>query len=231
MFDSRRLWITGATNGLGLALVHQALENGHLVAASGKESRPLETLQLQYSSRLLSLAGGLQAAEPGLVLQQAWGALDTLLVNAGGCDHMTDDPPQSQLFEAIALSNFEACKQSLAQALPLLAKGERPQVMVVLSRHSAQQLSHPTQPASASNSLTHWLREQRAALGQLGIDLTIVAPQPLHSPLPLAIPEDWTAEQAAAQLLERLERRQAELVLEVLRPDQLWPLPQQASST
>lgn len=217
---TRRFWITGARDGLGLALVNRALEQGHQVAASGRDS--------QTNDPVLSLPGQLhdsnQASLAGQRVQQHWGALDTLLVNAGTCAYLDAGLAAGQLFEAIARSNFTATTQCLNAALPLLAKGEQPQVMVVLSRHAAQQLSHPTQPPSAGNSLSHWLREQRGALQALGIDLTVVAPQPLNSPLPLAMSEDWTPEQTARTLLERLALRQPELVLEVLDPAKLWPL-------
>ncbi|QXH46184.1 SDR family NAD(P)-dependent oxidoreductase [Pseudomonas xanthosomatis] len=229
MSISRRFWITGATEALGLALVNHALEQGHRVAISSKDNQLPEPLgEAQHS--VLRLPGQLhesgQDASANQRLEQNWGALDTLLINAGVCDYLPAGLAQDQLFEAIASSNLRATELCLKAALPLLAKGERPQVMAVLSRYSAQQLYHPTQPASASNSLVQWLRDQRASLKALGIHLTLVAPQPLNSPLPLATPEDWTPERTAQELIARLEERQPELVLEVLRPDRLWPLPE-----
>ncbi|MFK3770929.1 SDR family NAD(P)-dependent oxidoreductase [Pseudomonas sp. NPDC089406] len=230
MSISRRFWVTGAADGLGLALVNRALIHGHRVAASGRDSQALDSLGEQAGGQLQRLPGQLhdsgQADAAGLGLQQTWGALDSLVINAGACDYLQAGLKAGQVFEAIATSNFKATELCLRAALPLLAKGEQPQVMAVLSRYTAQQLYHPTQPVSASNSLVQWLRDQRATLKALGIDLTLVAPQPLNSPLPLAIAEDWTPERTAQELIERLALRQPELVLEVLRPDRLWPLPE-----
>lgn len=224
----RSFWITGATDGLGLALVEQALEHGHRVAASGKDSQKLDTLGERFGARLLRLPGQLQEAaqadQAGQRLKTAWSTLDTLIINAGSADYLGASLAPAQLFEALVSSNLKATALCLERALPLLSKGERPQVMAVLSRHAAQQLFEPNQPPSGSNSLAQWLREQRRHLQAQGIDLTVVAPQPLKSPLPLAMPEDWTPERTAQVLLERLDLRQPELVLEVLNPNNLWPL-------
>jgi len=222
---TRRFWITGASHGLGLALVEQLLAQGHTVAASGRDSQELDRLGKLHGARLQRLFGPLQDA--GQRLQAAWGALDCLLVNAGSCDYLPDNMANADLFEQIVSSNLQATHQSLNAALPLLAKGQRPQVMTILSRYSALQLFEPNQPLNGGNSLPTWLSEQRNPLSTLGIDLTIVAPQSLKTPVTSvqAIPEPWTAQSAAQELLARLDQRQPDLVLEVLNPSELWPLP------
>lgn len=229
MSNTRRFWVTGAADGLGLALVQRSLELGHRVAASGRDSQQLDTVGQRFGKQLLRLPGQLHEASGADTaaqhLQGAWGALDTLIINAGTCDYLDASLNAGKLFEAIVSSNLQATGLCLGRAAPLLAKGEQAQVMVVLSRHTAQQLHEPTQPPSGSNSLHQWLHDQRRTLQQMGIDLTVVAPQPLKSPQPLAIPEDWTPDRTAQELIERLGLRQPELVLEVLNPNNLWPLP------
>lgn len=227
MSTTRSFWVTGATNGLGLALVERLLDLGQRVAASSRDSEQLQAL----SEQVLCLPGQLQevgqADTASQQLQARWGALDTLIINAGSCDYLADDVAGTDLFEMIVVSNLRAAEHCLAAALPLLARGDKPQVMVILSRYSASQLFEPNQPPSGLNSLPRWLRDQRATLRSLGIDLTVVAPQSLKTPVTLAqaIPEPWTPQTAADELLARLEQRQPELVLEALSLNSLWPLP------
>jgi len=109
----------------------------------------------------------------------------------------------------------------------LLAKGDAPQVMAIFNRYSALQLYAPTQVTAGWNNMPQWLREERQALKDKGIDLTVVAPQSLKTPVTSvqAVPEAWTPESAAEELLQRLPLREPELVLEVLDVSSLWPLP------
>lgn len=227
MSTTRSFWVTGATNGLGLALVERLLDLGQRVAASSRDHEQLQAL----SEQVLCLPGQLQEAgqadTASQQLQARWTALDTLIINAGSCDYLPDDVAGTDLFEMIVASNLRAAEQCLAAALPLLVKGDKPQVMVILNRYSASQLFEPNQPSSGLNSLPRWLRDQRATLKRFGVDLTLVAPQSLKTPVTLAqaIPEDWTPQTAANELLARLEQRQPELVLEALSLNSLWPLP------
>lgn len=231
MNNSRSFWVTGATNGLGLALVSGLLEQGHRVAASGMQSQELTALASHYGEHLLLLPGQLhdssQAQAAVTQLQAAWGSLDGLIINAGTCDYLADDLPDTDLFQSIVTSNLQASANCLAAALPLLAKGDAAQVMAILSRYSAMQLYEPNQPLSGFNSPPHWFREQRQVLQDLGIDLTLVAPQSLKAPVTLAqaVPEQWTAQSAAQVLLASLPKREPELVLEALSLNSLWPLP------
>ncbi|WP_460416923.1 SDR family NAD(P)-dependent oxidoreductase [Pseudomonas sp. microsymbiont 2] len=231
MSSTRTFWVTGATQGLGLALAEQLLEQGHRVAVSSGESPSLDALLARYGADLLALPAQLQEpAQAELASQRllaTWGMLDGLIINAGACDYLPADLPQSELFERIVSSNLRAMENLVEHATPLLIKGEKPQVVGIFSPYSALQLHEPNQPLSGNNSAVHWLRERRQHMKAQGIDLTIVAPQSLKTPVtPLqAIPEPWTAEQAAQALLMRLDQRDSELVLEVLSPTELWPLP------
>jgi NAD(P)-dependent dehydrogenase (short-subunit alcohol dehydrogenase family) len=228
--SARSFWVTGASNGLGLALVERLLEQGYRVAASGRECEALDTLGERFAQQLLHLPGQLQVLEQvdaaSTVLLNTWGSVDCLIINAGTSDYLADDVPDDELFEAIASSNLVASEHCLTSALPLLTKGDAPQVMAILNRYSASQLFAPTQVASGFNSTAQWFREQRQVLDKLQISLTVVGSQSLKTPVTTAqaIPEAWTPESAAEELLRRLPQREPELVLETLDLSSLWPL-------
>ncbi|WP_144170541.1 SDR family oxidoreductase [Pseudomonas sp. Kh13] len=230
MNNARSIWVTGAGNGLGLALVEKLLAGGHRVAASGKDSEALDALATRYGSQLLRLPWQLheeqQAAQASQQICHAWCALDGLIINAGTSDYLADNVADSELFGAIVTGNQLAGEHCLASALPLLAKGDSPQVMAVFNRYSALQLYAPTQLTAGWNNMPQWMREQRQALKGQGVELTVVGPQSLKTPVTpvLAIPEEWTAQSAAQELLRRWPQGQPELVLEALDLDSLWPL-------
>ncbi|SPO68696.1 SDR family oxidoreductase [Pseudomonas sp. JV241A] len=233
---ARKVWVTGASSGLGLALVQQLLEQGWKVAASGRASPELTGLSQLNPEQLLLLDGnlddGVQAAQAGQQLQAHWGALDCLLVNAGTCDYLDASLSPTAIFEAIASSNLSASVHCLNVAVPLLEKGQAPQVLAVLSRYSALQLYEPSQPATPSNNLAEVFRAERQNLQSKGIDLTLVAPQALKVPLVgvQVMPEQWTPESAADVIVQRLPERAPELLLEALNLNSLWPLPERPSS-
>lgn len=230
MNHSRSFWVTGASNGLGLALVERLLEQGHRVAASGKESEELDALAVRHGSRLLSLPWQLQddnkAASAAEQICHAWCSLDVLILNAGTSDYLADDVADSDVFEAIVTSNQLAAEHCLASAQPLLAKGHQPQVMAIFNRYAGLQLYSPTQVSAGWNNLAQWSREQRQVLKDQGIELTVVAPQSLKTPVTSvqAVPDAWTPQSAADELISRVTLREPELVLEVLDISSLWPL-------
>jgi NADP-dependent 3-hydroxy acid dehydrogenase YdfG len=210
--------------------VERLLEQGHRVAASGKDSEELEALAVRHGSRLLSLPWQLQedekVASAAEQICHAWCSLDVLILNAGTSDYLADDVADSDVFEAIVTSNQLAGEHCLASAQPLLAKGHQPQVMAIFNRYAALQLYSPTQVSAGWNNVPQWSREQRQILKDQGIDLTVVAPQSLKTPVTSvqAVPDAWTPQSAADELISRLALREPELVLEVLDISSLWPL-------
>ncbi|EGB99206.2 MULTISPECIES: SDR family NAD(P)-dependent oxidoreductase [Pseudomonas] len=231
MNNSRSFWVTGASNGLGLALLQGLLDQGHRVAASGKDAPAFEALGERYGQQFLQVPWQLhdaqQAADACQLIARHWHSLDGVIINAGTSDYLPGDVADSELIEAIVTSNQLAGKHCLTAVTPLLAKGDSPQVMAIFNRYSALQLYAPSQVTAGWNHLPQWVREQRDALKALGISLTVVGPQSLKTPVTpaQAFPEQWTPQSAAQELLRRWPAAEPELVLETLDLSGLWPLP------
>lgn len=231
IFTAKRIWITGASCGLGLAFVEQLLEHGALVTASGRACDELHSLSQQYYPRLKLFEGNLtdplQAAQAARQIADQGGALDYLIINAGACDYLPPDISATAIFEGIAQTNLDASRHCLEAAIPLLQRGSSPQVVAVLSRYSSLQLFKPNQAETAQNSLMQLFDSQRPLLTAQAIDLTIVAPQRLNDPLvqETVILEYWSAHTAAEVILDHLADRPPHLLLEAMHLSTLWPLP------
>ncbi|MHA6197347.1 SDR family NAD(P)-dependent oxidoreductase [Pseudomonas wadenswilerensis] len=224
----KRIWVTGASTGLGHALALHLLSLGHQVAISGRA--PLDTLPGNLLSRCLILEGDLSdathAERMSQCIQDCWGALDTLILNAGTCDYLDVQASSTALFEALIASNLAASRHGLDSALPLLLAGRKAHVVGILSSLTAIQQHESSQWPTAQNSLGQWFSETRSRLSPQEIDLTLVTPQTLKKPITpsIALPQQWTADTAALAIIDRLPRRMPEMVLEALSISSLWPL-------
>lgn len=226
-----RIWITAASEGLGHALAVDLLERGCHVAVSGTLSAAQREAFVPYGNRLHILQGNLlddaQAALSRDTLEQLWGGLDGLVINAGGCDYLAPGQVGSAIFEAMVASQLTASAIILKAAAPLLAQGHKPWVMALVSTFTALQRYEPSQPATPANSLLQLFEEARAGLKALTADLLLVAPQTVKKPLTLELvaPAVWGPEDVSHALIERLSERPGNLLLDAQTPHLLWPLP------
>lgn len=231
MGESLVVWVTGASSGLGHALVHYLLGKGHRVAASVRPDASSTLFSShQHLPNLLQLPGLLTDAqtvlEASAAIDARWGRLNLCILNAGTCDYLPADVTPNTLFTSLVQTNRQAARQVLEAATPLLVKASEPMVLGLFSQASATQQGDPTLPLSTSNSLTQWFREQRQPLQAQGIALSLIAPSSIKLPVfgkPLP-PGEWTADKAAHRIVETLPGRHPELVLEALNMDALWPL-------
>jgi NAD(P)-dependent dehydrogenase (short-subunit alcohol dehydrogenase family) len=110
MSTQRRIWLTGASSGIGAALAEELLQAGHRVAVSARRVEPLQALAARYPEQVLLVPGDLGEAEQvramALRIHQAWGGLDTLILNAGTCEYVEVADFQAAMLERVLRANL-----------------------------------------------------------------------------------------------------------------------------
>ncbi|HDS1736508.1 MULTISPECIES: SDR family NAD(P)-dependent oxidoreductase [Pseudomonas] len=214
-----RYWLTGASSGIGAALAQCLLEQGHQVALGGRQSERLVPLAERFPEQTLLVIGNVdnpeQVARMAAQIQLAWGALDTVILNAGTCEYLEPGQFDPALVERVLRTNVLGVSYCLAAALPLLREGQRPHLVVVGSSVSWLALPRAGAYGASKAAVRYLVESQRIDLVKEGIDVTLVSPGFVDTPLTrrndFPMPQLWTAQRAAMHIASRLPRRPLEI--------------------
>lgn len=212
---SRRIWLTGASSGIGLELARQLLADGHCLALSARRAEPLQAFARRYPGRVLVLPGDLtdseQVRDIGAAIQMQWGALDSVILNAGTCEYIDVRHFEADLLERVLRANLIAPGYCIEAALPLLRRGERPLLVGVGSSVTWLPLPRAGAYGASKAGLRYLLESLRLDLAAERIDVTLVSPGFVDTPLTrgndFPMPLRWPAEKAARYIADRLEHR------------------------
>ena len=137
MTASRRIWLTGASSGIGASLAEQLLAQGHQLALSARRVEALETLAARWPGQVLVVPGDLGDAQQvqaiGARIAAHWGALDQVILNAGTCEYLEVRRFEAALIDRVMRANLLSVAYCLEAALPLLRRGEHPHLVAVSS--------------------------------------------------------------------------------------------------
>lgn len=77
MIEGRRIWLTGASSGIGAHMAKELLQNGAHLALTARTLAPLVRLYERYPGQVLLVPGDLtdhaQVREIGMTIAQTWG--------------------------------------------------------------------------------------------------------------------------------------------------------------
>ncbi|MFO2462353.1 SDR family oxidoreductase [Pseudomonas sp. 15FMM2] len=235
----RRYWLTGASNGIGLALAEVLLASGAQVALSARAKKPLEQLAMKFPGQVLVVAGNLTNSqtvrEIGQHIAQAWGHVDTVILNAGTCEYVDAKQLDTSIIEHVARTNLLASSYCIEVALPLLRAGQTPHFVGVAS--AATYLPMPcTEAYGASRTGLRYLFESlHAEVSPEGMDVTVVSPGFVDTPptahIDFPMPLNWPADKAAEHIFAKLAARPLEITFPALFLATLWPLSTQPNRT
>ncbi len=134
---ARRYWLTGASSGIGASLAVELLNSGAHVALSARTKGPLQALAQRFPGQVLIVAGDLTNSqtvrEIGEHIAQVWGALDTVILNAGTCEYVDAKQFDASIIEHVVRTNLLASSYCIEAALPLLRAGRTPHLVGVAS--------------------------------------------------------------------------------------------------
>jgi NAD(P)-dependent dehydrogenase (short-subunit alcohol dehydrogenase family) len=216
---SRRIWLTGASSGIGLALAEELLKAGHQVALTARSLAPLEALEQRYPQQVLLAPGDVtdleQVTAIGERIGQVWGALDTAILNAGTCEYIDAAHFDARLVERVVKTNLIATSYCVQEALILLRLGQRPHLVGVASSVAFLPLTRSQAYGASKAGMRYMFQSLRIDLANEGIDVTVVSPGFVDTPLTekndFPMPMRWPAPKAARHIAQRLEKQRRPL--------------------
>ena len=224
MNKSQRIWLTGASSGMGAQMAEELLKSGAHLALSARTLEPLHALSERFPGQVLVVPGDLtdpaQVREIGQQIAQAWGALDTVILNAGTCEYVDVRHFDAALIERVVRTNLLANSYCLETALPLLRKGLRPHLVGVVSSVTFWPLPRAEAYGASKAGLRYLLESLRIDLAHENIDVTLVSPGFVDTPLTekndFPMPMRWSAPKAAQHICQRLDKRPLEIAFPTL---------------
>jgi NAD(P)-dependent dehydrogenase (short-subunit alcohol dehydrogenase family) len=210
----RRIWLTGASSGIGLALAEELLSAGHRVALTARTLEPLEALDRKFPRQVLLVPGDVtdaaQVRAIGDLIAQVWGAVDTAILNAGTCEYIDAKQFDAQMMERVIHTNLIATSYCIQEALTLLRLGKRPHLVGVASSVAFLPLTRSEAYGASKAGVRYLFQSLRIDVAHEGIDVTIVSPGFVDTPLTakndFPMPMRWSAEKAARYIFQRLEK-------------------------
>lgn len=154
LMTGRRILLTGASRGVGLAVARLFVTHGAQVLGVARDARRLERVAAELSPAgpeaftwlTLDLTEAHAPARLAQAVSERWGALDILMNNAGvqlsDVPGFEDEPPGT-LEQSMAVNLYAPFHASLA-CLPFLRKGTEPRILQVGSGAGDFERMHST---------------------------------------------------------------------------------------
>lgn len=178
-----RVLVTGASQGIGRALVTEAAKRGCRVLAAARSQPLLDELAAEVRA-----AGGTVATVVADVTKpedraamvsaaaQHFGGLDALINNAGigATGHFMDSEPEvlRQIFE----TNFFGLTETTRAFLPLLKQGTTPAIVNISSVVGKRALPARSLYSASKFAVMGFSEAIRAELAKDGVDVLVVSP-------------------------------------------------------
>jgi short-subunit dehydrogenase len=235
----RRYWLTGASNGIGASLAEEILKTGAHLAVSSRSAAVLKVLSLRYPGQVLVLPGDLtnsqRVREIGEQIEQDWGSLDTVIINAGTCEFVDVQQFDSSIVEHVVRTNLLASAYCIEAALPLLRKGTAPHLVGIASSVTYLPLPRAEAYGTVKVGLRYLLESLRVDVAPEGIEVTVISPGFVETPLAaindLSMSLDGSVVKAARNIFAKLKDRPVEIAIAGLFMAALWPLSKTPDAT
>lgn len=211
----KRVWIIGASSGIGAACATLLLEQGACVALSARHRASLERL---CEGQPLALALPLDITQHAQVrvacgeLMQQWPQVDLILVVAGGYQAMRADAFDLEAAQGLLALNVGGVFNCLDLALPWLLRQGRGGIGIVASVAGYGGLPKALAYGASKAALINLTESLYLDLHGHGIDVYQINPGFVATPLTagndFTMPALMTAADAARAMLDGIERGQ-----------------------
>ena len=181
-FEDKVIWITGASSGIGRALVIALSSiNCKIFISSRSEEKLQQTIdQCSESGNVVLLAGDLTSKQVNKnILQQinqTAGKLDIAILNAGSCEYVDINDFDSALFERQMNTNFMSMVYGIEASLVLLKKSADAQLIGMSSTAAYIGLPRAEAYGATKAAIRNMFAALRVSLQHLNISSSVICP-------------------------------------------------------
>jgi NAD(P)-dependent dehydrogenase (short-subunit alcohol dehydrogenase family) len=227
-FDGMRVWITGASSGIGAALVGPLVRRGARVAVTARRPDLLASVAAAHSRGGAApvLVVPADVTDPAAVraaakqIEAAWGGIDLAIFNAGGSvEHLqsTARDPQlvaDQYVQTMTL-NYSSVVYGVEAVLPgMLARGNG-HIAAVASLSGYRATTVALSYSASKAAVIHLMEGLRFSLEPRGVRVTVINPGFVRTPLTarntFRMPFLVEVDDAAERIVRGLERGKHEI--------------------
>jgi short-subunit dehydrogenase len=216
-----RVWLTGASSGIGEALVPVLLKRGARVAVTARRADRLEALAAgwrQTGGEVLVVPADVtvrtQVLEAGARIEAAWGGVDVVILNAGSNIPASGSGFDSAQFVGVMTLNYFGAIYGLEAVLPGMLARRRGHVVGVASLAGYRALPTSAAYSASKSALAIALDSLRFELEPRGIAVTVVNPGFVRTPLTdknaFRMPFLMPVERAVDVMVRDIEREKKE---------------------
>ena len=227
-WPSRRVWIVGASSGIGAALARQLVSLGatvavtarreaELIAAIATGDRPDRAALEAAGHRILpaDISDGQALAHAHAVLQRDWGNIDLVVWMAAAWSAMRAHDIDLATAHRMLDVNLGGTYNGLAVTLPPMIARGRGAVAIVASVAGYRGLPKALVYGPTKAALINLAESLYLDLHPLGIGVTLIAPGFVETPLTATndfkMPALISADEAARHIVSGLERGRFEI--------------------
>lgn len=210
---AQRVWIIGASSGIGAALARDLIQRGAKLALSARNNESLQALAAHYVNTLVlpfDVTQSIAVRRAHDEIMANWGGIDLVLIAAGTYQKMRADhfdlAAAKQMFE----TNLTGTLNCLDAVLPTLLAQGRGGIGIVASIAGLSGLPQALIYGPSKAALINLCESLYLDLHGRGIAVYLINPGFVATPLTaqndFAMPALISAETAAAEILRGIER-------------------------
>jgi short-subunit dehydrogenase len=220
--NGQRVWLTGATSGIGEALVEPLVRRGARVAITARRAGLLDVIAARHarggSSPVLSVAADVTDRDAvhgaAAQIEAAWGGIDLAIFNAGGS---VGDRTRFRGDDCAATMtlNYFSVVYGIDAVLPgMLARGSG-RIAAVASLAGYRAMPAAAAYGASKAAIIHLLDGLRFELAPRGLGVTVINPGFVRTPLTarnaFKMPFLVAVDEAAERIVRGLERGKKEI--------------------
>ncbi len=177
----QKIWLIGASTGIGEALAYALDAAGAHVAVSARSRDKIEALAMQLkSSQKLAVPVDVTRAETvasaWAEINAAWGGIDILIYNAGAYDPINGADFDLAKIEQIVDVNFNGALRALSPVIPAFISRRGGQIVLVASAAAYRGLPNAIGYGASKAALLHLAENLRLDLSRYAIKVQVVMP-------------------------------------------------------